>query len=764
MRKTTFVCLLIGLFLAAESTLAQSAELRGQIRAEGETVPYANVVLLGTRYGTVADSMGYFTLRGLAAGSYRLRASSLGYLSQERKIDLQAGQADTLTLTLPPDPARQAEAVVITGTMKEVQRMQSPVPVEVYHPTFFQKNPTPNFFDALQNVNGVRPQLNCNVCNTGDIHINGLEGPYTMVLLDGMPIVSGLSTVYGLMGIPNSLIERVEIVKGPASSLYGSEAVGGLINVITKSPDRAPRVSADAFATSWQEYNLDLGATFKVGEKASVLTGLNLFHYDQPIDQNGDNFTDVTLQKRISLFQKWSFQRQDQRVFTLAGRYFYEDRWGGEMQWTPEFRGGDSIYGESIYTQRVELLGNYQLPTREKLMLSFSFNTHDQNSVYGDMAYLGEQHIGFGQLTWDKSLGRHDLLAGTALRYTYYDDNTTATAIEQNGNAVNQPDEVWLPGIFVQDEFRLHRAHTLLLGLRYDYHSRHGDIFTPRLAYKWQVAEGSILRFNAGTGFRAVTLFTEDHAALTGAREVLITEELNPEQSYNANLNFMHKVFTPQGHFLQFDATAFYTYFTNQILPDYDLDPNLIVYDNLNGYSVASGISLNVDLSLANGLSFMAGATVMDNYFVENGERTIPVLNERFNGTWSVSYPIPRWRLALDYTGNLYGPMRLPTLGELDPRPEFSPWWSLQNLQATWTSANRQWEIYGGIKNLLDFTPPANSIARAHDPFDREVQFDDAGNVIPTASNTYALTFDPSYVYAPNQGRRGFVGVRYRLP
>ncbi len=100
--------------------------------------------------------------------------------------------------------------VVVTGTLKEVKRIESPVPVEVYTPQFFKKNPTPNIFDALQNVNGVRPQLNCNVCNTGDIHINGLEGPYTMVLIDGMPLVSSLSTVYGLSGIPNSLVERID--------------------------------------------------------------------------------------------------------------------------------------------------------------------------------------------------------------------------------------------------------------------------------------------------------------------------------------------------------------------------------------------------------------------------------------------------------------------------------------------------------------------------------------------------------------------------
>src|SRR5690606_51456 len=125
---------------------------------------------------------------------------------------------DNLSLRLHIEPsASTLNAVVITGTQQEMTKMESPIPVEVYHPSFFRKNPTPGIFEALNMVNGVQPQLNCNVCNTGDIHINGMEGPYTMVLIDGMPIVSSLATVYGLSGIPNSMVKRVEIVKGPAS-------------------------------------------------------------------------------------------------------------------------------------------------------------------------------------------------------------------------------------------------------------------------------------------------------------------------------------------------------------------------------------------------------------------------------------------------------------------------------------------------------------------------------------------------------------------
>jgi len=268
------------------------------------------------------------------------------------------------------------------------------------------------------------------------------------------------------------LIEQVEIVKGPASSLYGSEAVGGLINIITKAPENAPTVFADSFINSWGELNVDAGFKAKVGEKATLLFGTNYFKYDNPIDNNNDNFTDLTLQDLISIFNKWDFKRKDNRKFSLAGRYFYEDRWGGELQWNKSFRGGNEVYGESIYTSRFEILGKYQLPFKEHINLQFSYSDHDQNSVYGDTPYLAKQRIGFTQLVWDKPLKNHDLLFGAALRYNYYNDNTTATL-----NA----DEVTIPSLFIQDEIKLNDKQNLLLGLRYDYDNRHGSILTPRI-------------------------------------------------------------------------------------------------------------------------------------------------------------------------------------------------------------------------------------------------------------------------------------------
>ncbi|MCB2376307.1 TonB-dependent receptor [Hymenobacter sp. BT635] len=742
--------------LITASAWAQTGSLKGTVRAEGKAVPFASIGLKGTMLGTTADEDGRFTLAKVPAGPQRVVVSAVGFLATERTVTVTSGQTASLNVSL-SSASNELGSVVVSGTLSEVVKSQSPVAVEIYTPRYFQKNPSACLFENLTMVNGVRPQLNCNICNTGDIHINGLEGPYTMVLIDGMPIVSSLSTVYGLSGIPNSMVDRIEVVKGPASTLYGSEAVGGLINVITKNPAKAPRFSADAFGTSHGEMNLDLGTAAKVG-RATTLLSTNLFGYNQRRDVNEDGFTDLPTQHRASVFNKWSFQRPQERSANLAGRYYYEDRFGGQLGWRPEFRGGDSIYGESVYTSRYELLGQYQLPVAgQKFMLSGSFNQHRQNSAYGTTLYRATQRVGFGQLTWARDLSiRHSLLLGATYRYTWYDDNTPATARTTGDQTTSQPDITSLPGIFAQDEWKVTENATLLAGLRYDYNSVHGSILSPRLNYKWSRPDNSqVVRVGVGNGYRVVNLFTEDHAALTGARQVIVPEALRPERSWNANVNYQ-RFFTTAAGMLTVDASAFYTYFTNKISPDYTTNVNQIVYRNLDGYAVSRGVTLNTDFTFSRPLKVIAGITLMDVFRQERPEgggelRRVTQLHAPvFSGTYAVSYTLARLGVVVDYTGQVNGPMQLPVQPN-DYRPARSPWYSLQNVQLT-KRVGEHLEIYGGLKNLLDFLP-RHVLIRAFDPFDKQVD----------QNNPNGYSFDTEYNYAPVQGRRTFLGLRYTL-
>jgi len=749
MRKKRYI--IIALIFLTTAVFGQSIVITGTIKDAETREPlfYTTVQWMGTSIGTTTDASGNFSLTSPSgfSGTASLIISYIGYKTDTISI---SSQQTRYTIFLRQEVNALREVLVISGTMKEVTKMESPIPIEIYSPALFYKNPTPSIFESLGMVNGVQPQLNCNVCNTGDIHINGMEGPYTMVLIDGMPIVSSLSTVYGLAGIPNSIVKRIEVVKGPASTLYGSEAVGGLINIITKDPATAARLQTDFSGTTFQEYNADVSA--KVGnENVRGIIGINYFNFRNKVDVNDDNFTDVTQQQRISLFNKWDFKRKQFRQASVATRYVYEDRWGGELQWTRQHRGSDKVYGESIYTNRVEFIGNYQLPVNQKIFFDYSYNYHLQDSYYGVVKYYADQHVSFSQFRWDKKIGNHDLLIGLPFRFMYYDDNSPAT-LTTTGR--NNPMKTYLPGLFVQDEFAVNPKMKILTGVRYDRHNEHGNIFSPRVSVKLSPNKTNTFRLSTGNGFRVVNLFTEDHAALTGARDVIIKNELKPEQSWNVNLNYATNI-QHRGGYIGFDVSAFYTYFTNKIIGDFQTDPDLIIYDNLNGYAISKGFTINTDIAFTNSLKFIAGVTLMDVYQVQKDDAgkkaKVPQMFAPFvSGTYAISYAVDRLGLTFDLTGRINGPMQLPVVPN-DFRPSESPWFTIMNFQAG-KKLNNGFEFYAGVKNILNFVPE-NPLLRPFDPFDKNV----------TVNNPQGYTFDTTYNYAPVQGIKGFAGIRYTI-
>ena len=257
--------------------------------------------------------------------------------------------------------------------------------------------------------------------------------------------------------------------------------------------------------------------------------------------------------------------------------------------------------------------------------------------------------------------------------------------------------------------------------------------------------KNNTIRLSAGNGFRVVNLFTEDHAALTGARQVIIQNELKPEQSWNVNLNYGTNL-THSSGFVGLDASLFYTYFTNKIVGDFLTDPDLIIYDNLNGHAVSKGITLNADVAFTNSLKIIAGVTFMDVYQVETqaGEQNkVPQLfAPKVSGTYAISYSLDRIGLTLDLTGRFNGPMKLPVgPRDIDSRPDESPWFTIMNVQLGKSFTNG-FEVYGGVKNVLNFFPD---------------------NPLLEPENPFGKNFDTSYNYSSIQGIKGFVGVRYTL-
>ena len=716
-------------------------------------IPFANIYLPSLKKGVTADFKGNFKFENLPAAAYKIKTSNIGYHTFDTLVVLSGVNLE-LTIRLKQN-AKNLNEFVVTGTLRETSKDESPVSIDVISAKLFQKTSTPNLFEATAMVNGVKPQAACNVCNTGEIRINGLSGPYTLVLIDGMPIVSGLSSVYGLMGIPTGMISRLEVVKGPAAALYGSEAMGGVINVITKDACHDEnKIFADYYISSWKEQNMDFSFKSKLNSKTAMLSGINAYWYNQKIDNNFDGFTDIAIQKRISAFNKIDFERENGLVSSIALRGILEDRWGGQTTWNETFRGTDSVYAESIKTKRAELIAKHQWKFNKDIYSQLSYNFHDQNSYYGLNPFMAKQSTGFIQTYWQKSFRRNDLLVGISYKNLWFDDNTPATA-SLLGNA-NEPKMMHTTGLFLQNEIKLDslKKHVLLLGGRLDYNNVYELIPSPRLAYKYAPNANHIFRINAGTGFRIVNVFTEDHLALTGARKVLFMEKINPEKSYNAMLSYVYKMPFIKSSVIEWDASLFYYHFTNKIVADYDTDPNLIIYDNLKGHSFSRGAALSMAYEPGNKTRLSLGVCYTDVVNFENSNSLQKSSRQLFSPRWTGTYMISRAidykkSLKIDVSGNYTGSMRLPVLPD-DYRPEYSTAFNIVNVQLSKLFVNKI-EFYVGSKNMLNFLPK-NPIMRPFDPFDKKV--DDKIN------NPNGYTFDPSYAYASMQGRRYYVGFR----
>lgn len=724
------LALAIAMALAAPSpAVGQGAGLRGTVVTDGGApVRYATVSLAGSQRGVLTGAEGRFGMPGLAPGRYRLVVSAPGYAVLEREVSVPT--SGPVTLVLRPDPVA-LEALTVTGTMKRSSVAESPVKVEVVPRRVLQRMATDNLTETIQYVNGLYTQVDCGVCYTNNIRINGMEGPYTAVLIDGMPIMSALASVYGLNGINPALIEQIEIVKGPASTLYGSEAMAGVINVITKDPRFAPRLAVEFRGTSDAEGTLDFALASEPDDLSGFLSG-SVAYNQRFVDDNGDGFSDFPRVRRGVLFGKLSGTAEGARRGDLSAKLLVEDRFGGVEAWTGADRGSEEVYGESVVTRRAEVIGSWVPGGAEALRLEGSYTWHDQESFYGATGYHGSQHVAFGSVVWSARAGRHDLLAGATARWEAYDDDTPATM---------DADRRLVPGLLVQDEYRWTSDLSVLGGLRADHHQDHGIILSPRLALKWSPLEHTAVRLNAGTGFRVVHLFTEDHAALTGSRDVVVASELRPERSRSLTIN-LNQVLEVGPNPMMIDLDLFHTRFSNKIVPDYDLDPELIVYENLSGHAVSRGVSLsfnqNVDFDR---FLYSVGVTLQDVYTADGGAREDEFFAPTVRGVATATWAFRSIPLTLDYTGSVTGPMRLPSYDEPFSRPTRSPTYALHNVQGSWALGGGA-ELQLSVRNLFDYVQPSPLVNPA-EPF--------------------SDSFDTAYVYGPLRGRHVMVGVRYGM-
>lgn len=705
--------------------LAGQAAVRGRIVHDGAPVAGARV-RVGSASPIAVGRDGVFRLL-MSHGPHELHLTAIGYTPRRLRVTLPA---DSVLGDVALEPiAAPVSDLVVTGTLAEVRLADSPVKVELITRAALQRNLTTNLMESVRSLPGLREQVDCGVCYTNSISINGMDGPYTAVLFDGVPILGALATTYALNSLNPALLERVEIVKGPASTLYGSEAMGGVVNVITRDPRTAPSWSVTSNASSHGEMAVDLMARPLLGG-GRLLIAASGAHNNRFVDANGDNFTDLPLVTRLSGLVKWSDGTVSDRRADVLARWWHEDRFGGVRGWRRRDRGSNQIYGESIRTSRMEVVAGFRPRLLgDAVRFDAAVARHLQDSWYGARPYAARQTTVFGQVAWaPTTTGALRPLLGATMRHNRYDDDTPATATV---------DRRTIAGVFAEGEWRI-GAGSLLAGTRLDRHADHGVIASPRLALRWAHGEQFTARVNLATGFRVVNLFTEDHAALTGARQVVIAESLDPERSMTTAASIQWRTGIGSRP-ITIDIDAFRTRFSNRIVPDYDSDPRAIIYRNLRGHAVTQGGSLA--LAIEPGTGHWGGrlsGTVQRVTLVEGGVSTEQPFAPRFKGEFTVS-----WDNAavgtVDWTGSVLGPMRLPTIAG---RATHSPWFSEQQVQLTHPLADNTF-LTVGLKNLFD--------SRQRDP-------------LVSPEDPFGPHFDTAQVWGPTQGRRLFVALQWNAP
>lgn len=647
-----FICLLI-----AFSPLAQAqktdAMLFGHVKdkATQKHIPYATITVKGTNMSTATDATGHFKLANLPIGKQTIIAQFVGSRPQEMEVMMEKGKGTEVYFELEED-VFNLEQVVVTGTRTQHYVKNVPVRTEVVTSQALKSKNAWNVFDALEGVPGIRVENQCQFCNFTMVRMQGLGSEHTQVLINGQPIYSGLASVYGLEQIGTGDVDRIEVVKGAGSALYGSSAIAGAINIITKEPSPIPTISADIQMGNHNTnvYNFSSSMKNSAGNIGLSVYAQKIDH--GVIDETGEGSTHKEVKQKdgisdrvesklhnlgMSLYIDNPFFGNDKLI--IRGKAINEKRAGGTIT-DDQYKNPFSEGTENITTDRYEAEANYKkmFGNRTELNFTNTFINHNRNATndsylsdYMDThngetpnvldmrPYLAKENSLISTVTLGSKFGNHHLLFGVQNYVSRLNESGMYVVVDEESSHVGESykstarKHAYEIGAFVQDEWQVSPRFTIVPGVRIDRHTSGEEYASdktvfdsdfpktsfketsvnPRLALKYNLSRNITLRANAGTGFRAPYGFSEDLHLCSGSPRVWKSSDLKAETSRSANFSADY-----YGDHFQISANVFYTYLKDKI--DFtDADENV---QNL-GYTyqwrniddaVVKGIELSV--------------------------------------------------------------------------------------------------------------------------------------------------------------------------
>ncbi|HOZ52761.1 MAG TPA: TonB-dependent receptor plug domain-containing protein [Chitinophagaceae bacterium] len=654
------------------------------------------------------------------------------------------------TFTLSVQVVLREVRILEKNTGAYISELQ-PFKTEIINRNELRKAACCDLAGCFETQSTVQPQTTNILTNAKELRILGLSGIYNQVLVDGMPIIQGLTYTYGISTIPGSMVENIWVVKGANSVVQGYESMVGQITVFPREGGTADPFTTDVLINSFGEKHLNASAANQ-GKKWTNYLAVHASLPGEKFDRDHDQFLDLPLLTRYSIYNKWRYRKENENGFSsfVGVRYVDEKRIGGNTNFIPLTDiGTTASYGQVVEFIQPEIYtkSGYRFDENTKVSLFLSNSFHQQNSWFGLVQYKAQQNYLYSNLQFEKFYGKnkqHDFKAGISYRYinANEDINFSSSMIVRTFNGRYIRNEKVLGG-FAENIFKSNNEKiTLITGLRLDHHNQFGFKLTPRMMIKYQPKEKTDLRASIGTGWRTVNLFSENLNLLTSNRDIIFLESLKPEQSVNAGLNATQKWRLGNVDFVG-TIDFYHTRFQRQFFPDYDSNYQTIYIKNFTGKAVSNGFQAELSASFNEMINIRTAYNYLDVYREINGSKVLLPYNasHRFLAVMSLHSKKPLWQFDMNL--HWYGKQRLPNSQSLPiiyQQPSTSQPFSMLSLQ--YTHSFKEIELFGGCENIFDFRQK-RPIVGYEDPFGKY--------------------FDTSFAWGPTRGREFYIGFRLKL-
>ncbi|MCE5347903.1 MAG: TonB-dependent receptor [Bacteroidales bacterium] len=758
------------------------ANIIGHVVSGRNHIPFATVSVKGTTIGVNTDETGHYQLINLPVGTYTIKAQCVGYKPSEKEVTVKTGETIEIKFELEED-VLGLEEVVVTADRSEMKRTESVTIVNTLSPKLFSSAQSVTLSEGLSFSPGIRIENNCQNCGFSQVRMNGMEGPYSQILINSRPIFSGLAGVYGLELIPTNMIERIEVIRGGGSALYGSNAIAGTINIIMKEPvsnSYEAGINTGLTGIDMKESG-GIAPDYSVNLNTSIVsddskTGISLYGFSRErkmFDANGDDYSEISPMNNQTIgtrfFHRFGFRSK------IAIDFFNikEERNGGNRQ---EYPLHERDVAEAIKHDLKTGAVTYEQYFRDYDLLSVFFSAQHimRNSYYGANRSLKD----YGRtedLTYNSGiqykafLGNSSFIVGIEntggflkdekLGYSDYENaaivNDSIVSVPHTDNILISDQSSVSTGAFLQYDLKINRFK-IGVGGRFDHYSvidhaknnevKDGNVFSPRISLMYEVLNSLQARVSYSQGYRAPQIFDEDlHIETSGSRQVINVNDPDLKQetsrSIMGSLDFNKLIGTVSTGLL---IEGFYTRledpFVNEIgIPD---ENGKVLYTRMNAEdgAVVKGINVELKLKPLQDFSLTSGFTVQSSMYDAEQQfnkkdffRT-PSDYGYFNIDWDFVKNICISATGT-YTGKMlvpyFGPLTDPDIGELRKSDPFFDLGSKIHYNIKLNGATLQ--LFAGIKNIF------NSF---------QSDFDSG------------IDRDPAYIYGPVSPRTIYFGIK----